>query len=71
MAELIISIIALVISIIAFAIARKNKREVIEKKETKIIYAPTEHPFVYDGKCYTLEGDLKVNGCVSCLKKEE
>lgn len=71
MVALIISIVALAISIIAFAIASKNKKEVTVQKETKVICAPVEHPFVYDGKCYSLDGDLKVSGSVTCLKDEK
>ena len=68
MVALIIAIIALIISIIAFIISKKNKKDVQVKTETKVIYAPVEHPFYYDGKCYSLDGDLKVSGSISCLE---
>lgn len=75
MIPLIISILALVCSVIAlvFSYKRKNKTEIITKTETEVIYPPLENPFIYDEKdnTYTLMGDLKVNGFVSSLNKEK
>jgi hypothetical protein len=75
MIELIISILALICSIIALFLAykRKNKTEIIEKTVTEVINGPIENPFIYDKNinAYTLMGDLKVNGYISALNKEQ
>ena len=75
MLPLIIAIIALVCSIIALFLAykRKNKTEVVHTHTQEVIYPPIEHPFIYEDKinCYTLMGDLKVNGTISALNTEE
>lgn len=75
MLELIISLVALVCSVIALFLVykRKNKTEIVHTHTKEVIYPPIEHPFIYDQKlnCYTLIGDLKVNGTISALNKEE
>lgn len=75
MLELIISLIALICSIVALFLAykRKNKTEIIEKTITEVINGPIENPFIYDKNinAYTLMGDLKVNGYVTALNKEQ
>jgi hypothetical protein len=68
---LIISVVALVLAIMAYAKALKNKSVTIKEvvKEVKVEHAPIEHPFTYDEKykCYRLIGSLEVDGSLSCL----
>lgn len=68
---LIISVVALVLAIMTYAKALKNKSVTIKEvvKEVKVEHAPIEHPFTYDEKtdCYTLDGNIKVTG-FACLK---
>lgn len=68
-----IAIAAVVIAIIAIVMVKKSKNftEVINK--TLIEYGPVEHPFTYDEKeeTYRLKGNLKVDGSVAALTKEE
>lgn len=75
MLSLIIALISLVCSIIALFLAykRKNKTEIIHNHTQEVIYPPIDHPFIYEDKinCYTLMGDLKVNGTISALNKEQ
>ena len=71
---IVFSIIASVISIVAVVLAikaGKSKTEVV--KETRVVYAPIEHPLVYDekNKAYRLNGSLKVDGFVSCEEIEK
>lgn len=70
---IIIAIVAVVIAIIAIVVAKKSKNftEVVNK--TIIEYGPVEHPFTYDEKeeTYRLNGNLKVDGSVAALTKEE
>lgn len=70
---IIIAIVAVVIAIIAIVVAKKSKgfKEVVNK--TLIEYGPVEHPFTYDEKekTYRLNGNLKVDGSVVALTKEE
>ena len=67
--ELVFSIIALAVSIIALVAAGLKRKEVI--KETKVI-EKTENPFTYDEskKSYRLKGNLLVDGCVCYMKRE-
>lgn len=67
--ELVFSIIALAVSIIALVAAGLKRKEVI--KETKVI-EKTENPFTYDEsiKSYRLKGNLFVDG-FACLNKKE
>lgn len=69
---LIIAIIALAVAIAALVISLKRQKVV---KETKIIVenAPASHPFTYESKSktYVLNGNLKVNGFVSCIERKE
>ncbi len=70
---IIIAIVAVFIAIIAIVVVKKSKNftEVINK--TLIEYGPVEHPFTYDEKeeTYRLKGNLKVDGSVAALTKEE
>lgn len=70
---IIIAIVAVVIAIISIVVAKKSKgfKEVVNK--TLIEYGPVEHPFTYDEKekTYRLNGNLKVDGSVAALTKEE
>lgn len=74
-AILIVSVIALSVSIVALIVAVKKQKAVetvTKEKVVEVIHAPVENPFVYDEqvKSYTLDGNLFVTGFLSCLKKE-
>ena len=74
MVAIILSAIALVVGFIALAIAlKKQTMKVLKETKTIIEHVPVDHPFIYDAQrgIYTLDGNLKVNGTLSCLEKEE
>lgn len=69
---IIISIIAMVVSVASIVIAMKKQtvKEVIKTKEVVTVeHAPVEHPFTFDklNKIYVLNGNLCVKGSVSAL----
>ena len=71
MIAIILAAAALVIAAIALVFAVRNKKTVEVVKETKIVHAPVEHPFIYNDKekQYFLDGSLKCSGTLSCLEK--
>ena len=74
-AILIVSVIALSVSITALIVAARKRKDVetiTREKVVEVIHAPVENPFVYDEqvKSYTLDGSLYVTGFLSCLKRE-
>lgn len=72
MVVIIIAVLALAVAVVAVVMAMK-KQTVKVTKETVIEHAPANSPFYYDAnkKIYTLDGNLKVNGALSCLANKE
>lgn len=69
---IIISVLALLISIAALIVALRNKTVVRTEHTTIVKDAPVSNPFIYDNeaKSYKLDGSLYVTGSVSALGNE-
>lgn len=71
--EVILIVIALLVAFLALCIAIKNGRakEIVTHEKTVEIVKPTvETPFTIDSNGdFTLDGNLRVTGCVSLFKK--
>ena len=74
MVAVVLALLALAGAAVALVIAlKKQSVKVVKETKTVIEHAPADSPFYYDEskKTYILDGDLNVDGFVTCLGRKE